>query len=110
MDEKETKKLLGLRIKQLRKKNNLTQFGLGELVGIDQRQIAYIEGGNSFPTVKTLNRICSVFGCKLKDLFDYEHLENTNDLRKELTAKIEGIDEKYLHLYKQILTFIENNL
>ena len=76
MDEITVKKLFGLRIKQLRKKLNLTQFSLGEKVGIDQRQVAYIEGGNCLPSLKTMLKFTEVFGCQIKDLFDYEHLQN----------------------------------
>lgn len=84
MDEKTIKMLLGLRIKQLRKGLKLTQFELGEKIGIDQRQIAYIEGGNSFPTLKTLNNFTKVFNCQLKDLFDYEHLIIQENLESKI--------------------------
>ena len=111
MDESTIKKLLGLRIKQLRKNINLTQFALGEKIGIDQRQVAYIEGGNCFPSLKTLNKLSNVFDCNLKDLFDYEHLiENDKDLKADVIKKISNIDIKKLKLYSQILKTIENNI
>ncbi len=109
MDEKTIKQLLGLQIKHLRKKHNLTQFALGEKIGIDQRQIAYIEGGNSFPSLKTLNKFCDVFNCQLKDLFDYEHFVNNRNVKKEIEDKISILDEKSLNLYYQILNVIDKS-
>ena len=108
MDEKTIKKLLGLRIKQLRKKKSLTQFALGELVNIDQRQIAYIEGGNCFPSLKTLNKLASVFECEIKDLFDYGHLTTTINIQEKINKKISGMDEKQLNIYYRFANLLEN--
>ena len=110
MDEKTIKKLLGQRIKQLRKKQNLTQFALGEKIGIDQRQIAYIEGGNCFPSLKTLNKFSDAFNCQMKDLFDYGYDTTGMDLRKAITEKATNLNDKNLNLYYQLLMFLENNI
>ena len=110
MDEETIKKFLGLRIKQLRKKRNLTQFALGELIDIDQRQVAHIEGGNSFPSLKTLKKFADVFNCQIKELFDFEYIEPNPDIKNELIQKIAKTDIKELQLYNQILKVIDNNL
>ena len=99
MEEKIIKKLLGLRIKQLRKQMKMTQFAISEKISIDQRQIAYIEGGNCFPSLKTLNKFCNVFNCQLKDLFDYEHLIEQPNLKNVIINKITSVNEKNLNLY-----------
>ena len=54
MDDKKVKILLGKRIKQLRQSFNFTQFVLGEKIDINQRQVAQIESGHSFPSLSTL--------------------------------------------------------
>lgn len=110
MDEKTIKKLLGLRIKQLRKKMNLTQFALSEKIDIDQRQVAYIEGGNSFPSLRTLNKFAKIFNCQIKDLFDYDQFVHTENLREKIYQKTSNLSEKDLNLYYQLLKVIENNL
>lgn len=109
MDEKTIKKLLGQRIKQLRKKKNLTQFAIGEIMGIDQRQIAYIEGGNCFPTLKTLNKFTVIFECSIKDLFDFEHFMVPVDIDKKLDEKLSKCDLKTKQLCYSFINTLENN-
>ena len=109
MDEKEIKKLLGLRIKQLRKCLNLTQFELGEKIGIDQRQVAYIEGGNSFPSLKTLIKFSTIFDCPIKELFNYEHLQTAQNMKSEIVKKISKLNEKKQNILYQLINIIENN-
>ena len=76
MDEITLKKLLGEKIKQFRKKNNLTQDMLGEKLCRNQRQISLIENGVCFPSPEILVKITKVFNCSLQDLFDLEPAEN----------------------------------
>ncbi|MGN0018220.1 MAG: helix-turn-helix domain-containing protein [Candidatus Gastranaerophilaceae bacterium] len=110
MDEENIKNLLGLRIKQLRKQFRFTQAYLGELTDIDQRQIAYIEGGNCFPSLKTLNKLSKAFNCSIKDLFDYEHLKEEDDIKDKLCSYIQTLDNKKLKLIYEIIKTINNNL
>ncbi len=109
MDEITIKKYLGLRIKQLRKQHQMTQFALGEKIDIDQRQIAYIEGGNSFPSLKTLNKLAHFFSCEIKDLFDFEHLIKRTNTKEKITRKLSKMDMTTLHLCEQIIDVLEKN-
>ena len=108
MDEETIKKLLGMRLKQLRKQMKLTQIGLSEIIGIDQRQIAYIECGNCFPSLKTLNKFAAAFNCQMKDLFDYEHFISPVDIKEKINFKIQKADEKKLNLFCDIIGLLEN--
>jgi transcriptional regulator with XRE-family HTH domain len=47
------------KIRMLRKKNHLSQQALGELSGIDQRQLSRYETGVNVPTKKNLHRLAS---------------------------------------------------
>lgn len=87
--------------------NGMTQFTLGEKINMDQRQIAYIEGGNCFPSLRTLKNLSEVFNCSLKDLFDYEHLMGNEVLRKEIYQKVATIDDNRLKIYYSVLKAIE---
>ncbi len=109
MDENTIKKLIGKRIKQLRKARGLTQFTLGEIIEVDQRQVAYIEGGNSFPSLKTLNKLSEAFDCSIKDLFDYEHLIAKENLQEAIEEKLQLADEKTLSMFYQFLKVFENH-
>ena len=91
---------LGLRIKQLRVKMNLTQEQLAELIDRSQRQISLIELGTSCPSLETLMRLKDVFGCSLQDLFDFELVDDINIIKDKLQNIITNLsDEKIKTLY-----------
>ena len=83
---KETRRLLGLRIKELRKERNLTQEQFAELAHIDFRSLSHIECGDIFPS-KSLADIASAFGITISELLDFEHCRFTIDEMKEYISK-----------------------
>lgn len=58
----EKNRLVGLRIKQKRKENNLTQEELSKLIGISPGQLSCIERGIYLPTTQNIYKICSILG------------------------------------------------
>ena len=66
------KKRFGEQLKACRKIKNLTQEKLAELVGINLRQLARIESGESFITAETLYNLCTVLEVSPKLLFDFD--------------------------------------
>ncbi len=89
MKDIEIKELVGKKIKKYRQKNNLTQFRLGELVDINQRQIALIESGKSFPSLPTLANFADVFHCSIADFFEVETITSERELKELLKQEIE---------------------
>lgn len=69
------KKGFGNSLKDLRRLKNLTQERLAELVGINLRQLARIEAGESFVTSETLYNICKTLDVNPSVLFDFEMKE-----------------------------------
>lgn len=57
------------RIRRLRKKKELTQEQLAEKVHVSTTHIGLVETGKRRASLKTLQRIASALGIKLKDLF-----------------------------------------
>ena len=57
------------RIRRLRKKKELTQEQLAEKVHVSTTHIGLVETGKRRAILKTLQRIASALGVKLKDLF-----------------------------------------
>ena len=97
--------LLGKRIKELRKRQNLTQEQLAEKMNIDQRNLSKIECGNNFVTSETLSKIVSVLNVEEKELFDFSHNDNKDILKQELLHAItnETIDLNLMYrFYKAI--------
>jgi len=100
MTEDEIKIFFGRKIKQLRNKMNITQFTLGEYADINQRQVAVIETGKSFPSLKTLIKFAEIFNCSLQDLFIFDNLKDRNVLQRELNNMLDdSSDEKVKILY-----------
>ena len=67
--------LLGTRIREMRKKRNLTQVMLAETSGIPQSHMSSIERGAMLPNLVTLFRLAAALNCKVSALvsvFDKE--------------------------------------
>ena len=103
--ENNIKVLLGKRIKELRNKRGFTQEFLAEKIGVGQRNLSKIECGNNFVTADTLQKIINAFEISAKELFDFEHNQSKEILKKELINAIneEKIDIKLLYNFYEAL-------
>jgi transcriptional regulator with XRE-family HTH domain len=95
-------RLLGLRIRQLRRKADLTQEQLAEHSEIHYKFLGGIERGTENATLLVLTKIAQSLGVPLPRLFDYDVLaENPKQIRRLL---VEGIkrctDEEVTFLYR----------
>jgi transcriptional regulator with XRE-family HTH domain len=61
---------LGLRIRGLREKTNLSQEALGQIAGLHRTYIGAIERGERNPSVLSLKKIADALNVTLGDLFD----------------------------------------
>lgn len=61
------------RIREYRRKNGLTATELGELVGLSQSSISFIENGKRSPRIENLEKMADVFGCSVNDLIRKEN-------------------------------------
>lgn len=99
------KKLLGKRIKELRKSCNLTQEKLAEQIDIETGSLSGIESGRHFPSLPTLEKIASHLNVELKALFDFDHLVSKEKMKDVIVNNIDRIDDENLtFIYK----FFEN--
>ena len=57
------------RLKELRKKSNLTQEQMAKYLGVDQSMITKLENGTRVLNVTFIDKICSLFGCTEDYLF-----------------------------------------
>ena len=73
------KKRLGKQLKYCRKIKNFTQESLAEKIGINWRQLARIEAGESFISSGTLYSICKELNISPRCLFDFEIDETYTD-------------------------------
>lgn len=56
----------GKKLKEMRKKQGLTQIQLADLCGIEQHEISIIEGGRRNLTLRNVQRICASMGIKVE--------------------------------------------
>lgn len=89
------KKLLGKRIRHIRKKNGLSQEEFAELISIDPNSVSRIECGVHYPSLDTLEKISAVLKVELRDLFIFNNKESAEEMRDFLvqTAAEVGIDK-----------------
>ncbi len=100
------KKLLGQRIKELRKSKKYTQEQFAEIINIDQRSLSAIECGVNFP-IKNFIKIANVLDVELKDLFDFEHLELTDEIkRNEIKSLVKNLDSHDLNIIYRLIKSI----
>lgn len=90
------KKLLGKRIKEIRKQKGLTQEQLAELVGIGTPNISYIECGKFAPAIDTLEKIAQVLNIEPFELYRFD-IKGCDEIKKELFCALEN-DEKLLKI------------
>jgi len=82
------KKLLGKRIKELRIKNGLTQEQLAEIVGMGERNLSKIECGINFVSAEALEKLTLALKVTPKELFDFEHLNNSEYKKDQIINAI----------------------
>jgi len=70
----ETNALLGERIRELRKKRNLSQEQLAEMAGISSKYLSRIERGIQAPSIESLDKISAGMKVEIRDLFDFYHI------------------------------------
>lgn len=57
-----------MRIRQLRQQKGLRQQQLAQRAGVTQPHLSAVERGQRQPSLRMLQRIAAVLGCKLDDL------------------------------------------
>lgn len=103
------KKFIGQKIREFRKKNNLSQAELAEKVGLSDKHIGRIEAGKYFPNfinflniLNTLNISLTEFGLNL------DTTGNTNLV--EILKLIYSSSDKEIELYLKILKTLKEEM
>lgn len=67
------KKLLGSRIKELRKYRKMTQEQLAELIDIEPNNVSKIEIGKNYPSPENLAKIALALNIEIHELFMFDN-------------------------------------
>ncbi|MDH3976647.1 MAG: helix-turn-helix domain-containing protein [Deltaproteobacteria bacterium] len=100
---KETKRLFGMRLKELRQSAGVSQDQLAESADISSKYLSRIEVGKQFPSIDKLVNLSKALNIELKDLFEFDHLKGgEKELKKSLTDLMEEAGEEKLRLIFKI--------
>lgn len=103
----DNKKLLGRRIRELRKRRGLKQEQLAELVGLEPTSISNIENGYNYPSFQNLEKIASVLNSTFIEIFKFEHQAQQEDLLREINEILKNNPEKTRDFYKIVKALVE---
>ena len=94
---------LGLRIKELREKQGLTQLKLAEILDMEASNLSKIERGIQIPKEESLDNISKALNVEVKELFDYTENINKQDLILKINTLLENSNEENLQRFYRIL-------
>ncbi len=100
-------KKVGRRIKQLRELNNIKQYILAEILGMEPSNLTRIESGMQLPKEENLTKIAKALNVEVKDLFEFSEEKTLKDVKNKIIKLIDKLDfnesefiYKFLKMYK----------
>jgi len=97
------KRLLGARIKEIRRKQRLSQEKLAERAGISAQYISNIERGRENPTLDLLLRLADALKVSLGEMCDFESLEDRRKVRAAIHQMLRTGDPEHLRVAFKVL-------
>ena len=88
------KKLLGEKIKEIRKSRKITQAELAELINVDSKYISRIETSNASPSLEVVHNIAEALNVQEKDLFDTSCMKTKEELDREIIDGLKRLNLK----------------
>lgn len=101
------KTLLGGRLRELRKRKNIAQEHLAELIGVEPATISNIENGKNYPSMQNLENILKILGYNFIDAFDFEHKNSPENLIKEINEILQKNPSKVEEFYKILSALVK---
>lgn len=97
------KKLLGQRLRELRKRKGINQEKLAELISVEPATISNIENGKNYPSMINLESILCVLESSFLDVFDFEHKKTPENLIDEINIILKNNPDKIVDFYKILI-------
>ena len=103
----ETKRVVGLRIKNLRRARGYSQEKLAEIIGINPKYLSSIERGEENPTLDLLMRLSLGLKVEMQEIFNVEYEgQPPQNLRRKLQALVGEIKDQDLSRAFRILSVL----
>ena len=99
----DNKKLIGKRIKEIRKVKNFTQEKLAELIEIETGSLSAIESGRHYPSLPTLIKIAEVLNVEVKSIFEFKQHLSVAEKKDFIKNNIEKLSDENLNFVFQFV-------
>lgn len=99
----DNKKLLGKRIKEIRKSRGYTQKKLSELIGLETSSHSGIESGRFFPSLHVLDKMSSIMNIPLVEFFNFFSVDIPQNLDEEISKIISSQNKEYKKILYKLL-------
>ena len=96
-------KQVGRRIKELRESRNIKQFELAEAIDMEPTNLSKIENGVYFPRENKLKKIAKILDVEIKDLFDVNHIQSSEELMQSILDMLNNSKDKELSFFYQVI-------
>ena len=78
----------GLKLKELREYNNLSQYDIANLLGIKRSSYNQFEQQYDIIPIKRLNEVANIFNCSIDYIFGLTDNKNYNIINKEINLEV----------------------
>lgn len=95
--------LVGKRIKTIRESQHIKQVELANMIDIEPTNLSKIEKGIHFPKDETINKIVNALNIETKDLFCFEHLQERDELLKNIFQILKASKTEDLQFFYRVL-------
>jgi len=102
-----TKKQLGLRIKELRKARKLSQEKLAEKADISTQYLSRIEIGQENPTLDLFIKLAVALEVELGEIFNFGHTATDKEIKQAIRNLEKTLPPEKLRLAFKIIKAIE---
>jgi len=99
----EEKKLIGKRIKEIRRSKNLSQEQLAEKADINAKYLSRIERGTENPTLDMLIKLSIALDVEMWEIFDFGHIKSHKELKGYFQSLVKTTDESTLRLALKVI-------
>lgn len=100
------KKMIGIRIGDLRKQKGLTQEKLAEKMGVSPKYLSSIERGKENPTLDMIINLAQSMDVEIADIFSFIEVEDPAKRKSLITSILKEADEEQLKIALKILKVI----
>lgn len=98
-------KLIGIKIKEIRKRKKISQEKLAEIVSMNHRSIVRLENNHSVPQLETLEKIAEALGVSISDFFENKPLGSRDEIIKDINSCLSSMNDDELKTFYQAVYY-----